>query len=53
LLHAERLTLLLTDATISELLLEQANAFPERRELLECFLEKALPRAEYNIQGYA
>ena len=48
LLHAERLTLLLTDATISELLLEQANAYPERRELLECFLEKALPRAEYN-----
>jgi hypothetical protein len=48
LLHAERLTLLLTDAAISELLLEQANRFPERRELLECFLEKAISRAEYN-----
>ncbi|MBT6488560.1 MAG: hypothetical protein HOK97_02260, partial [Deltaproteobacteria bacterium] len=48
LLHAERLTLLLTDAAISELLLEQATRFPERRELLERFLEKAIPRAEYN-----
>ena len=47
LLHAERLTLLLTDSTIAELS-EQANAYPERRELLEQFLEKALPQAEYN-----
>ena len=30
------------------MLLEQANSYPERRELLERFLEKALPRAEYN-----
>lgn len=47
LLHAERLTDLLSDATIAELLLEQAVRFPERRYILERYLEKALPRAEY------
>lgn len=40
-LHAERLTRLLADEAIAELLLEQARQFPERRELLERWLEKA------------
>ena len=46
-LHAERLTRLLADEAIAELLLAQAKAHPERRELLERWLERAelaLPR---------
>jgi hypothetical protein len=46
-LHAERLTQLLCDATIASVLLAQAQAFPERRELLERFLARAEPRARY------
>ena len=45
LLHAERLTRILTDQATAEILLEQAQKFPERRELLERFLERAEPRA--------
>jgi alkylation response protein AidB-like acyl-CoA dehydrogenase len=44
LLHAERLTRLLADELIAEVLLEQARRFPERRELLERWLERAEPR---------
>ena len=40
-LHAERLTRLLADEAIAELLLEQAKAHPERRELLERWLDRA------------
>jgi alkylation response protein AidB-like acyl-CoA dehydrogenase len=44
-LHAERLIRLLADEAIAEILLEQARRFPERRELLERYLERAEPRA--------
>jgi alkylation response protein AidB-like acyl-CoA dehydrogenase len=45
LLHAERLTRLLADELCAEILLEQAQRFPERRELLERFLDRAEPRS--------
>jgi hypothetical protein len=44
LLHAERLTRLLADEAICELLLEQASRHPERREVLERDLDRAEPR---------
>jgi alkylation response protein AidB-like acyl-CoA dehydrogenase len=44
-LHAERLTRLLADELIAEVLHAQARRFPERRELLERFLDRAEPRA--------
>jgi hypothetical protein len=40
-LHAERLTRLLVDEAIAEILLEQAKAHPHRAELLDRFLERA------------
>jgi hypothetical protein len=40
-LHAERLTKLLADEAVAKILLDQANAFPERREVLERWLERA------------
>ncbi|MDB4970812.1 MAG: Butyryl-CoA dehydrogenase [Myxococcales bacterium] len=43
-LHAERLTRVLCDEAIAERLLEQAKAHPERRELLERWVERAEPR---------
>ncbi len=43
-LHAERLTKLLTDVAVCETLLAQAKRFPERAEILERYLEKAEPR---------
>jgi alkylation response protein AidB-like acyl-CoA dehydrogenase len=43
-LHAERLTRILADEAIAELLLVQAKAHPERRELLDRWLERADPR---------
>lgn len=43
-LHAERLTRILTDTAICEVLLDQAKQFPERRELLERYIERAEPR---------
>lgn len=46
-LHAERLTRLLVDEAIAELFLEQAERHPERREVLEKHLERALPRARF------
>ena len=46
-LHADRLTGLLTDAVIAEILLEQAQKDPGRRPLLQRWLERAVPRAEY------
>ncbi|MCB1152941.1 hypothetical protein KDL45_04770, partial [bacterium] len=46
-LHAERLTQLLTDEAICEVLLEQAKKHPERREILERYLERAEPRARF------
>lgn len=44
-LHAERLARLLADEAIAEVLLDQARAFPERREVLERWLERAEVRA--------
>ena len=46
-LHAERLTRLMADAVIGETLLEQAKAHPERREVLERYLERAEPRCRH------
>ena len=40
-LHAERLTRIITDATVAELFLEQATAHPEREEVLERWLHRA------------
>ena len=44
-LHAERLTKMLFDAAACELLWEQCERFPERREVLERWLERAEPRS--------
>jgi alkylation response protein AidB-like acyl-CoA dehydrogenase len=44
-LHAERLTRLLADQQIVEVLLAQARRHPERRVALERYLERAEPRA--------
>jgi hypothetical protein len=46
-LHAERLTILLTDKAISKILYDQATRHPERRELLIRYLERAESRAQY------
>ncbi len=48
-LHAERLTKLLTDEAIAEIFWEQAQKHPERREVLERHLERAEPRARFLI----
>jgi 3-(methylthio)propanoyl-CoA dehydrogenase len=47
LLHAERLTRLLSDETVAVLLLEQAKRHPDRGELLERHLERAEPRCRH------
>jgi alkylation response protein AidB-like acyl-CoA dehydrogenase len=47
LLHAERLTRMLCDATIAELLYEQAKRHPERISVLERHLERAEPRSRF------
>jgi hypothetical protein len=46
-LHAERLTRLLADEAICEILQEQAAAHPERRDLFERYLDRAEPRARF------
>ena len=46
-LHAERLTRILTDAAICEVLLEQARRHPERAEVLERYLARAEPRCRF------
>ncbi len=48
-LHAERMTRLLTDELIAEIFLEQATNHPERREVLERHLERAEPRCRYLV----
>ncbi len=40
-LHAERLTRILIDEAVAELLLEQAKAHPHRRDVLERWLDRA------------
>lgn len=47
LLHAERLTRLLADEAIVEVLLAQQRRHPERRVWLERYLERAEPRARF------
>lgn len=49
LLHAERLTWLLVDAAVAEVLLEQATKHPKRRPLLAKWIERAEPRARHNL----
>ncbi len=44
-LHAERLIQLLADEAVCELFWEQAKAHPERRDVLERYLERAESRA--------
>jgi alkylation response protein AidB-like acyl-CoA dehydrogenase len=46
-LHAERLTRILTDEAVAEILLEQAEKHPERREVLARWLERAEPRSRF------
>jgi hypothetical protein len=46
-LHAERLIKLLSDEAICEVLLAQAKAHPERREVLEAYLDRCEPRARF------
>ena len=43
-LHAERLTQILADEAIAEVLLDQAKKHPERREVLERWLDRAEAR---------
>ncbi|MBI4511744.1 MAG: acyl-CoA dehydrogenase family protein [Deltaproteobacteria bacterium] len=47
LLNAERLTRILADEAACELLLAQARKHPERREILERYVERAEPRCRY------
>ncbi len=47
-LHAERLLWLLLDTSVASILLDQAERFPERREVLVRWLERAEPRARLN-----
>ncbi|MBF0102370.1 MAG: acyl-CoA dehydrogenase family protein [Desulfobacterales bacterium] len=46
-LHAERLTKMVCDVAICDLLLEQSMKYPERQEILERYLERAEPRVRY------
>jgi hypothetical protein len=46
LLHAERLTRMLSDVAMGKVLLRQAERFPERRALAERFIRRMVLRAE-------
>ena len=46
-LHAERLTLMLTDVAVCEVLLAQTRDHPERGEVLDRYLERAEPRCRF------
>jgi alkylation response protein AidB-like acyl-CoA dehydrogenase len=46
-LHAERLTKILIDEAVADILWEQAQEHPERRAVLERWLERAEPRARF------
>ncbi len=46
-LHAERLTRILVDVAIAEMLLDQVQKHPERRELFDRYLERAEPRCRF------
>jgi hypothetical protein len=45
-LHAERLTKILADEAVAELLLEQSKAHPHRRDVLERWLARAELRSK-------
>ncbi|MBL8604830.1 MAG: acyl-CoA dehydrogenase family protein [Myxococcales bacterium] len=45
-LHAERLTRLLADEAITEILLDEARRHPDRRALLEAYLDRATLRCD-------
>ncbi len=47
LLHAERLTRMLADTAIAEVLLEQVRQDPDRKPILTKHLERATPRVRY------
>jgi len=47
LLHAERLCRLMADAAIADALWAQAQRHPDRRAVLERYLERAEPRARH------
>ena len=46
-LHAERLTILMSDVAICELLHEQAKRHPKRAEIFERYIERAEPRCRF------
>jgi len=46
-LHAERLTRITIDVAVGETLLAQARKHPERREVLQRYLERAEPRCRH------
>ena len=46
-LHAERLTKILTDVAVCEILLAQTREHPERGEILDAYLERAEPRCRF------
>jgi alkylation response protein AidB-like acyl-CoA dehydrogenase len=46
-LHAERLTRILADVAVAEILHEQAKRHEERRDVLERWLDRAEPRARF------
>jgi hypothetical protein len=46
-LHAERLTRILTDEIVCETLLEQAMKHPERGAILEAYLDRCEPRCRF------
>jgi alkylation response protein AidB-like acyl-CoA dehydrogenase len=48
-LHAERLTKIAVDVLIAEILLEQTQRHPERRNVLDRWLEKAEPRVRFHL----
>ncbi len=47
-LHAERLTSILTDAAVAAILWDQQRKDPARRDLLERWVERAEPRGRYH-----
>lgn len=48
-LHAERLTRILADVAVAKILVKQARRFPERRELAEKYIDRALPNCNHML----
>jgi hypothetical protein len=46
-LHAERLTRILADVAVVDVLFAQARKHPERKEVLRRYLDRAEPRCRY------